>query len=289
MIHYPLEVEGIVTRVLQAGNGPRVVVLLHGAQSTANRWRDSLGPIADRGCTALAPDLPGRGFAIPTGSAPQTVPAFADFVHRFLDVLDIDQVVLIGASLGGHVAAQVAIDDASRVSHLVLVGPAGLTPWERTDRERTWAAYRDADRETIGAAIEHRRGRPPSWEEIEETYRMTAAPSQRAAAARLSAYMLDGGWESHFVTDALAAVTPRLPTLIVWGRDDRTFPLADGLQAHDRLAGSRMAVVDDCGHDVDLDRPALFHDLLFAFLEGALGSQQVDGVSVIGPDAHTGR
>src|SRR5690242_2861614 len=89
MIHYPLEVDGIVTRVLQAGNGDESVVLLHGGLSTANRWRASLEPLAEAGWRALAVDLPGRGFAIQTHGRSLTVPAFAEFVAGFLDEMEL--------------------------------------------------------------------------------------------------------------------------------------------------------------------------------------------------------
>src|SRR5688572_14305098 len=108
MIHYPMEVDGILTRVLQAGNGDQSVVLLHGGLSTANRWRASLEPLAAAGWRALSVDLPGRGFAIQTHGRRLTVPDFADFVASFLDEMELPRTALVGASLGAHVAAEFA-------------------------------------------------------------------------------------------------------------------------------------------------------------------------------------
>jgi pimeloyl-ACP methyl ester carboxylesterase len=202
------------------------------------------------------------------------------FVRNFLDALEIDRAVLIGASLGAHVAAQVAIDHTARVSRLILVGPAGLSPWAFADRQQTWSSYRDANRAVIGRSIAARRGREPSWEEVEETYRMVAAPSHQEAIDSLSDYMLQGEWERDFVTDALAGVTSRVPTYILWGQDDRTFPYADGLAAHARLPGTTMATFENSGHDVDLDYPRLFHELLGRILDDDLASWQQAGVSI---------
>ena len=277
-----MEVDGLLTRVLQAGNGDDTVVLLHGGLSTANRWRASLEPIAAAGWRALTVDLPGRGFAIQTNGRSLTVPAVADFVARFFDEMDLDRVPIVGASLGAHVAAEVACRHPDRVEQLVLVGPAGISDWDRGDRARTWSTYREYTRDSIARGLV-RNGVDAPWEEVEETFRMRNTPSHHQAVETMLDYMMSDAWEGDFVDARLAEVTPTLPTLIVWGRDDVMFPVADAYGLHKRLTGSRLAVVDRSGHDVDLDRPDVFHPLLLAALRGRLTEHRSDAVELLGP------
>jgi pyruvate dehydrogenase E2 component (dihydrolipoamide acetyltransferase) len=282
MIHFPLEVDGLLTRVLQAGDGDEAVVLLHGGLSTANRWQDSLEPLAAEGWRALAVDLPGRGFAIQTHGRSLTVPGVAEFVARFLDEMELERATLVGASLGAHVAAEVACRDPGRVTQLVMVGPAGVTPWDRDDRVRTWTTYQSFSRETIANGLT--RYQPlASWEEIEETYRMRNTPSHQRAVATMADYMLGDAWEADFVDARLAEITPIVPTLVVWGEADTQFPVADAHALHDRLPGARFAIVAEADHDVDLDRPAHFHALLFAALRGRLDAFESPDVRLLAP------
>ena len=282
MIHYPLEVDGLLTRVLQAGNGADSVLLLHGGLSTANRWRASLEPIAAAGWRALTVDLPGRGFAIQTGERRLTVPDFADFVAAFLDEMDIARVPVVGASLGAHVAAELALRHPDRVERLVLVGPAGISPWDRDDRLRTWTTYRGINRESIAKGLV-RGGNEASWEEVEETFRMRNTPSHHRAVETMLEYMMTDAWEADFVDVRLAEITPTIPTLIVWGQDDKMFPVADGYALHERLPGSHLAVVEGSDHDVDLDRPDIFHALLFDALRDQLGAHHSPAVQLLAP------
>jgi 2-hydroxy-6-oxonona-2,4-dienedioate hydrolase len=282
MIHYPLEVDGLLTRVLQAGNGEETVLLLHGGLSTANRWKASLEPIAAAGWRALTVDLPGRGFAVQTHDRPLTVPDFADFVAHFLDEMEIARVPVVGASLGAHVAAEFAYRHPDRVEQLVLVGPAGISPWDRDDRLRTWTNYRGINRESIAKGLV-RNGRDAPWEEVEETFRMRNTPSHHRAVEIMLEYMMTDAWESDFADARLAEITPTIPTLIVWGQDDKMFPVADAYALHARLSGSHLAVVAESDHDVDLERPDVFHALLFDALRGQLSEHRSPAVQLLGP------
>jgi 2-hydroxy-6-oxonona-2,4-dienedioate hydrolase len=282
MIHYPLEVDGLLTRVLQAGNGDEAVVLLHGGLSTANRWRATLEPLAAAGWRALAVDLPGRGFAIQTNGRRLTVPDFADFVARFLDEMDLARTPVVGASLGAHVAAEFACRHPGRVAQLVLVGPAGVSPWDREDRLRTWTSYQGAGRESIAESLA-RDGQQASWEEVEETFRMRNTPSHQRAVEMMAEYMMTDAWEADFVDVRLAEITPTIPTLIVWGEDDKKFPVADAYALHERLPGSHLAVVAGSDHDVDLEHPDVFHPLLFDALRGRLSTHRSPDLRLLGP------
>jgi len=84
VIAYPVVVDGVLTRVLEAGEGDRAVVFLHGGNSNANRWRGTLEDLEGSGYRLFAFDLPGHGFAIERGDMVLGVPAFANYLGGLL-------------------------------------------------------------------------------------------------------------------------------------------------------------------------------------------------------------
>ena len=127
---YIVEAGGLATRVLDAGRGDRTLVCLHGAGSRADRFWHNLAPIAAHGHRVLALDFPGHGYASKGSSVTHSTPAFATFVTAVLRVLDVKHPVIVGTSLGGHVAAAIAVEEPDSVSALVLIGAVGIVPPE---------------------------------------------------------------------------------------------------------------------------------------------------------------
>jgi pimeloyl-ACP methyl ester carboxylesterase len=110
---------------------------------------------------------------------------------------------------------------------------------------------------------------------------MCDTPAYRIAARELADYMTTGSWESDFVGPRLARVTPVLPTFVVWGMDDNVLPVDEAHKIHAMLPVSTLALVGGARHDVDLDRPDLFHLLLLDVLRGQVGASTLDDVILI--------
>jgi pimeloyl-ACP methyl ester carboxylesterase len=114
-------------RVLVAGppDGP-TVVLLHGWGCLGYIWRRNLPALASAGVRVYAPELRGHGFSDkPEGMEPYTLAALVDFVVEVLDALDLDRVTLVGHSMSGAIAAEVARRNPERVAALGLLAPVG--------------------------------------------------------------------------------------------------------------------------------------------------------------------
>jgi pimeloyl-ACP methyl ester carboxylesterase len=121
--------EGLRVRLLEAGApGGRPVVLVHGWGACVYTFRDAVPALARAGRRVLALDLRGHGLSDkPIGRGNYTVTALVDDVRHLLDVLGLDQVDLLGHSLGGGVALHFALAHPHRIRRLVLAAPVGLT------------------------------------------------------------------------------------------------------------------------------------------------------------------
>src|SRR5215210_2718927 len=118
-----IEVDGLLTRYLTAGEGAPLV-LLHALCESALDWRWVLPALA-QAYRVYAPDLPGFGDS-DKPAADYSPTFFARFVAAFLDALEVERAAVVGNSLGGLVALRLALSEPARVSTLCLVDSAGL-------------------------------------------------------------------------------------------------------------------------------------------------------------------
>ncbi|MGQ0703713.1 MAG: alpha/beta fold hydrolase, partial [Gemmatimonadales bacterium] len=118
-----LAVDGVRLRTVRAGTGDTTLVLLHGYGESLTTWRAVFDRLAERH-RVVALDLPGFGESDKPDSS-YALPAITQRLGRFLDRWTEGPVVLVGHSMGGELAAQLALDRPDRVRLLVLIAPAG--------------------------------------------------------------------------------------------------------------------------------------------------------------------
>jgi pimeloyl-ACP methyl ester carboxylesterase len=118
-----LDAGGILVRTVRAGAGDTTLLLLHGYGESLTTWRAVFDPLAST-ARVVAIDLPGFG-----GSAkpnvPYSLPALTERLSRFIDRWTTGTVVVVGHSMGGELAAALALARPDRVKLLVLIAPAG--------------------------------------------------------------------------------------------------------------------------------------------------------------------
>ena len=122
-----VNVDGLKLRYIEEGSGPSVL-FLHGASlgSSADVFLRNLGPFAKAGFRAVAFDLPGFGLSdIP---AKQSVPQQRNSIPKFIDAAGLGKTALIAHSRSGGFAVQLALEDPSRYSHLIILGTGSLLP-----------------------------------------------------------------------------------------------------------------------------------------------------------------
>src|ERR1041384_155367 len=122
-----VEVDGLKLRYIEAGSGPSVL-FLHGASlgSSADVFLRNLGPIAKAGFRAVAFDIP--GFGLSDVPEKQSVAQQRNSIPKFIDAAGLGKTALIAHSRSGGFAAQLALDDPSRYSHVIILGTGSLLP-----------------------------------------------------------------------------------------------------------------------------------------------------------------
>jgi pimeloyl-ACP methyl ester carboxylesterase len=256
------------------GAGP-VLLLLHGIGDSSRTWIPAMR-LLQRTYTVLAPDLPGHGNSSnPLGD--YSLGSHASCMRDLLHLLSIERVTVVGQSFGGGVAMQFAYQFPSRCERMVLVDAGGL------GREVNWilrlATVPAAEyvMPVLFPAFMGRWGEPVArflrdWgicnaraAEMWRSYRSLTDPGNRAAFVRTARAVIDPGGQSVSAVNRLYLVA-QMPTLIVWGGQDKIIPLIHASQAHEAIPNSRLEVMEGAGHAPQVDDPARFAEILEDFV-----------------------
>jgi pyruvate dehydrogenase E2 component (dihydrolipoamide acetyltransferase) len=258
-----LDAGGRRLRYLERGAGSAVpAVLIHGFGGDLNSWMFTQPALAeDRRVIAL--DLPGHG-----GSAKEVgagdAESLADAVEAALAALGLRQVHLVGHSLGGAVAALVALRRPERAASLTLIAPAGLGV--EINGEFIAAFCGAARRRELVEALNllvYDRGLISRFM-VEEVLRYKRLDGVAAALTAIAAASFGGGRQSLDLGARIAALP--LPVQAIWGAADRIVPVA-----HAEAFSARFPVhiLEKAGHLPHLEQPGEVNRLLRTFLSAA--------------------
>lgn len=233
---YPVGCRSTTTRVLEAGSGGIPLVLLHGVGARADRWRPAMRAFAGQGRHCFAFDLPGHGLAGKPAGFDYSVPGYTDFTEELLDELGLDEVVLVGTSLGGHIAGAATARRPARVRALVLVGPMGLLRMAQDVLDALAASILDRSRAGVAGKLNRllvdKSLISSDW--VEEEVRINNSPGADDAFTALSTYFRDQ-INHDTVADALRQLTSTVPTLLVWGAEDTMVPTSLAVPAREAI------------------------------------------------------
>lgn len=278
-------VRGTKIHWLEAGNGDEPFLLIHGFGASVAKWLDAL-PLLGAERRAIALDLPGFGASdAPSGSYS---PAWlAGAALAFCDAIGVARAIWIGNSLGGLTAIHAAASNPGRVA--ALIGVDAALPTESVGRPsaRVLAGFVAPALPVVGEFIYRRYfSRPPDVIVQEHLERNCAHPERITATTRAAligdaAARLDHPEQARAVVRAnrqmLWALSARreqtwrvvesvrVPTLFIWGERDRLISADAGEQAVRRLPGSELVVIDDCGHNPQMECPEEFSAAAIAF------------------------
>jgi len=280
-----VNVGGDTVSYVEVGSG-ETVLAIHGLGGNWTVWLENLTTIA-RDHRVIAVDLPGFGRSAPSSDG-IAIPGYSRLLLQLLRELAIDQAVLMGSSLGGWIAADIALRAPERVSALVLVDAGGVVP-TRLERFKALAIMEGAARlapyaPRFRAAVASRRqlrslalrytfSRPSDVAADLVYMALPAAPDPGFSAALLAAKR---SWSDAWC-DMLTEIV--CPTLIVWGDHDSLLPLRHAREYARRIVGSQLRVISGAGHLPMLERPTEFNGRVLAFLAAIRGSANGDGMT----------
>ena len=268
-----VRVGSINTRYRVQGAGSPVV-LIHGIGSSLEDWDLNFAPLAEHHCVR-ALDLVGNGRS-EKPAAPYTLAYFSSFVHDFLQAQGLDRVSLVGNSLGGTVTLDFAIRYPEQVDRLVLVDPAGLgrdvTLLFRLctvpvlGKQLTKPSLKGSEQLQRSFVFDQALVTP---ELVQFKYELSCQPGmQDAMLATLRANANLRGVKPAVVsdlTDNLGRITA--PTLVIWGREDHTIPVAQAEVARKGIPNVEVHIFDKCAHAPMIESPAAFNELVLGFLK----------------------
>ena len=274
-----IEVDGVDVAFIDSdpSSGATPIVFVHGLSSHIGFWEHQLDHFA-RHRRVLALDLPGYG-ASGRPDAPYSPPWYADVVYAWLQALDIDRAIVVGHSMGGQISMTLALKHPEQVERLVLSAPAGIETFSRGAADWMRSYWHEARAlETTEAELRATFttvvfNRPDEGVErlLEERVRMGKTETFQGtsvAVARSIRGMLD-----HPVAHRLSELD--VPTLLVYGSDDRMIPnpvFNGGSTRGVAEAGARalpdaqLALIPGAGHTVHHDAPEQFNRLVEDFL-----------------------
>jgi pimeloyl-ACP methyl ester carboxylesterase len=264
-----VEVDGTPANVVELGQGPPLL-FVHGLSGCWQNWLENIPHFAATH-RVIAVDLPGFG-ASPMPREPISIPGYARFLDRVCDALSIDAAAVVGNSMGGQIAAELAIISPRRVERLMLVSAAGITA-ELLQRDRIMTGGRVLAALLTGTAARHELfARRPGLRRLALSF-VVRHPDRLTAA--LAHELMQGSGKPGFLPALEAVLTHRIserlpqiacPTLVLWGEDDHVIPVRDAPRFGELIRDARVLVLPDTGHVAMLERPARFNALLEDFL-----------------------
>jgi pimeloyl-ACP methyl ester carboxylesterase len=261
-----IDAAGIATSYLAAGSG-EPVVMLHGSGpgvSALANWQHNIPALSQR-FRVLAPDIVGFGATERPADIVYSLRTWTDHVWAFLDAHDIQQTAIVGNSLGGRIALQMATDRPDRITKMVLMGAPGVGM-------------------TLTDGLVALRGYQPSHEAMRDLLRNyfavdPAMITDELVAIRYEASIADGAYEAYrtmffdprhagselgITEDEVRSIAT--PTLLVHGREDRVVPLQVSVTMLGLLPNADLHVFSECGHWTQIERADEFSALVTDYL-----------------------
>lgn len=272
-----VKLASVSLRYLHAGspNNPPLV-LLHGIGVTADIWRPNIPSLAEAGFSVFAIDAPGFGDSDkPLGV--YTLDFFSEILYEFINWLGDTPVGLLGNSMGGATALAYALRWPDRVRALVLANPFGVgvripvsvghitqlalpATFTALFGQVDWAMRR-----VVGFNFYDPTAIPP--ELIEHMVGRTVQANKVGRVGAILGLARDLGFPSQRrrFLKRLSALTS-IPTMIVWGRDDRLLPVSHAYELSAAMPHAQVHIFPHCGHVSPVEKAAKFNTLAETFL-----------------------
>ena len=279
-----VKVNGLNIRYLEAGNdvlenskrGKTIrkhVLFIHGLGSSADRWLDIPDALSMAALHTIAMDLPGFGLSDKPVDMDYTIGQFVRLVADFIPQAGMakdkesgtNKTTVVGHSLGGYVAAQLAVEHPELVDGLVLIDTSGMLEGPTPLLQQYHDAAMSPTRESVRAIFQQLVADPQRIADALVDgfiYRISQPGAKRAFKSAF-----DNSVYSQIGAGRLRQIGGRkIPTLIIWGRHDNLIPLEYSKIFQETIGGSKVEIVEDAGHAPFAEKPAIVCQLLQKFL-----------------------
>lgn len=262
------------------------LLLIHGLGSAGYmEWRFNLRRLAARH-TIYAPDLPGFGRSEKPTATRYGIPFFVRTLVRYMQELKLRSAAVIGTSLGGGVALELALRHPRRVRKLVLVNSVGLGRPKLQPHypllalpgvgELGMRAVRSALRMAPPPLVRRVAGRMAAADAdpdqllddayLDQLREMVAAEGYSEAYLSTVRSLLSVSALARSLDVSSRLATLSMPVLLIWGGNDPIFPVENATRAHRLLPGSRLVVLEGAGHTPQAERPDEFNRAVLDFV-----------------------
>lgn len=264
----------------------QAIVLLHGFGSSTYTWQDVIPELRRAGHRVLALDMKGFGWSDKPLGADYSPRVLMEEVNLWMAKKGLEGVVFVGNSLGGAIGLMLAMDHPERMSRLVLINSGGYPikkpliiqigalPLVRDVAELffgRWMIRANMNR----VFFDPSRVTPQRVTAYFDRMRTTGAlEAQMALSSALDEQ--SGGYMERIPQISI-------PTLILWGENDRWIPLANGRRFHREIHGSQLVVIPRCGHVPQEETPKIVARSITAFAADRSLPQALDIISTDRP------
>ncbi|MDX6746462.1 alpha/beta hydrolase [Polaribacter sp. PL03] len=245
-----LKTEGKFTYA-EAGEGPAIIVL-HGLMGALSNFGDTFNHFSNNGYKVLIPELP--LYSLPLLKT--NVKNLADFLKEFMEFKKIDNAILLGNSLGGHIGLYFTKHHQESVNALVLTGSSGLYEKAMGDSFPKRGNYEYIEEKTKGVFYDPAIG---TKEMVDDVFKIV---NDRSSVIRTLAIAKSA------IRHNMANDLPEMkqPTCLIWGKQDVVTPPEVAEDFHKLLPDSDLFWIDKCGHAAMMERPKEFNTILHKWL-----------------------
>jgi pimeloyl-ACP methyl ester carboxylesterase len=257
-----LVIDRIHIRYIDINSEGNPILLIHGLGGSIESWIKNIYTIS-KNFRVIAVDLPGFGFS-DKPKINYTIAFYKSFIVDFIKRLKIGSPVsIVGSSLGGHIAAEVAINHPELVFKLILISPAGALPFsfKGTPALRNYMNVLKARSiQEIKKALSSIDDNPCDEDSVKAFYEKLSTAG--AKKAFMSAYK--GSAEASRLCRRLKRI--KVAVLLIWGKDDRIIPVKF-INPFLSVKNCRIILLENCGHRPNIDKPLLFNNIVTDFIQ----------------------
>ena len=265
------EIDGVQIHYQEKGTGVPLV-LIHGFTSSTYSWKDVFGPLS-KNFRVIAVDLKGFGFSgKPDGDYSR--PAQAVLISHLFDYLKIEKAWLCGNSMGGEVSLNVALHNPARVAGLILIDSAGVKVNGGGSLAPGYISIPVVGRVLTAIALTKDK---LVREGLEKSYYDDSKITEDRVAAYYRPLKTRGGQLGALRARTQADLFPieqdlgkvNAPVLIIWGAEDALIPLEAGRKMNSLVKGSKLVIIEKCGHVPQEEMPERVVDEIEKFIAAA--------------------